>query len=134
MCKHTKNVRSSQPCISMNFLYWISKAHVFPCVYRYTVCFPVKYFSYFRKYFTYFCMPSIWWNCQNIFLKTFHQTYFTFFSMQSSEMVLNLAYLLLSLIGFIGNTTVVIIYCFKVLQKVNTSFLLVLRLQSFYRA
>ena len=32
LCKHMKNVRSSQPCILMNFCTEFSKAQVFPCV------------------------------------------------------------------------------------------------------
>ena len=31
LCKHIKNVRPSQPCISMNFCTKFSKAHVLPC-------------------------------------------------------------------------------------------------------
>ena len=34
LCKHMKNVRSSQPRISMNFCTEFSKAQVFPCEYR----------------------------------------------------------------------------------------------------
>ena len=34
MCKHIKNVTSSQPCISMNFCTEFSKGQVFPCEYR----------------------------------------------------------------------------------------------------
>ena len=33
-CKHTKNVRNSQPCISMNFCTKFSKAQVLPCEYH----------------------------------------------------------------------------------------------------
>ena len=34
LCKHMKNVRSSQPCFSMNICTEFSKTQVFPCVYR----------------------------------------------------------------------------------------------------
>ena len=34
LCKHMKNVRCSQPCISMNFCTEFSKAQVLQCEYR----------------------------------------------------------------------------------------------------
>ena len=34
LCKHMKNVSSSQPCISMNFFTEFSKVQVFPCEYH----------------------------------------------------------------------------------------------------
>ena len=33
LCKHMKNIRNSQPCISMNFFNEFSKAQVFSCQY-----------------------------------------------------------------------------------------------------
>ena len=33
LCKYMKNVRSNQPCISMNFCTELIKAQVFPCDY-----------------------------------------------------------------------------------------------------
>ena len=58
LCKHMKNVRSCQPCISMNVCTEFSKAHVLPCEYRET-------YNFFQE--TPFGKFQVIWPCRTSF-------------------------------------------------------------------